>query len=256
MPARQRRAGAFGGQAVGSLGRMAVAPVFRLNYVSRQREPQFMPEAVAACRCAKLPPVVLGTTTKLPTKRAAVLGSKPHPANPFQGFGAERTWVALVRCEACGQLWQADAWPRKRVGWTSWPDLCVKVETQQGWKDTDDRITRLAYFPEMVNGVSTQRCATPKCGDMAVNGLSVCANCACKTRDATRPGAWSTSLNKPRTLALSSGRVVPIKALAALLSNDAVAGIKAFREAVPNGSIQEARDAFAELTAQWQHADG
>jgi hypothetical protein len=140
------------------------------------------------CKCATLPQIVLGKTTKLPVKAFDVLKSKPHPGNPMYIPGSP-TWVTLVRCKACGELWQADAWSRSRVGYTSWPEVCIKVATVEGWEEFVDRPLREAFFPEMGNGLSGERCGNEKCNDMAVKGLLTCANCTCKARYAKRAGA-------------------------------------------------------------------
>jgi hypothetical protein len=212
-----------------------------------------MPPSSVKCRCASLPQIVLGKTTKLPTKHFEVLTTKPHPANPFTGFGSERTWVTLGRCKVCGQLWQADAWPRRAVGWTSWPDLCIKMDTHIGWDTFDDRPLRLAYFTEMCNGVGERACTTAKCGDMAVGGIDTCANCTCRARYGTGAhdirtwGPWSPA--RP-SLRLSSGQHIPLALLHAVLANSEAAGVKALRQTYPNTSIGTARELFAELVAQ------
>jgi hypothetical protein len=212
-----------------------------------------MPDAIAKCRCATLPQIVVGTTTKLPTKAVDLVTSKAHPANPLRGFGSERTWVALFRCKVCAQLWQADAWPRK-IGRTSWPDLCIKIDTEVGWNEFDDRPLRLAFFPEMANKVSGQKCSTPKCGDLAVNGLDTCANCTCKSRHSSKHSetpAWGPWSPAHSNLKLRNGNFISLQLLQAVQADNEVAGVKAYRETFPNSSIIEARNAFAELRGQW-----
>lgn len=212
-----------------------------------------MPSTSLKCKCKSLPQIVLGRTTKLPTRHFEVITTKPHPSNPFAGAGASRTWVTLGRCEVCGQLWQADAWSRN-VGWTSWPQLCIKIDAEQGWTDFDDRRLRLAYFPEMVNGLAGT-CATPKCGDMAVEGMAACANCACQARYASigpEPRAWGSGSPADPGPSLRSGRHIPLGLLLAVAQRSEAAGVRAFREAYPGTGISEAREAFSELVAQWR----
>lgn len=216
------------------------------------KDPMTPAEASIKCKCGSLPQIVLGCTSKLPTKHFEVITTKPHPANPFAGPGGSRTWVTLGRCKACGQLWQADAWTRN-VGFTSWPQLCIKIDSEGGWPEFDDRPLRLAYFPEMVNGLEGD-CATPKCGDMAVIGMSTCANCACKARYAgvdPAPRTWGSASPADPGPSLRSGRHIPLGLLLAVAQRSEAAGVRAFREAYPGTSLSEAREAFSELVAQW-----
>jgi len=66
-------------------------------------------------------------------------------------------------------------------------------------------------------------------------------------------GAWSP---EHPSLGLSSGRSVPLELLQAVQANNEAAGVKAFREAFPDSTIREARDAFAELRSQWPQSGG
>ena len=131
------------------------------------------------CRCATFSRIALAKKTlKALVKQLEVLGSKPHPANPAY-FRGTPTFISLFRCKVCGQHWQVDRWSRTKVGYTSWPELCIKLDTAERWESFEDRELRLQYFPQMKNGLSVQKCSTPKCNDLAINGLSLCADCAC-----------------------------------------------------------------------------
>lgn len=127
------------------------------------------------------------------------------------------------------------------------------MDTPSGLEAFDDRPLRLAYFPEMVNGLAG-KCTTPTCGDMAVDGFKTCANCTCKARHGGAAvgfrtwGVWSTAHPKP---SLNSGKHVPLRLLLAVDRNNLTEGVKAFREAYPDTTLGEARDAFAQLAAQW-----
>jgi hypothetical protein len=61
-------------------------------------------------------------------------------------------------------------------------------------------------------------------------------------------GAWSP--DHPN-LGLRSGRSVPLEMLQAVRAGDEAAGVRAFRDAFPDSTIREARDAYAELRSQW-----
>jgi hypothetical protein len=49
---------------------------------------------------------------------------------------------------------------------------------------------------------------------------------------------------------------VTLKLLQAVRANSEVEGVRAFREACPDSSLLEARDAFAELREQWLQSGG
>ena len=65
-------------------------------------------------------------------------------------------------------------------------------------------------------------------------------------------GAWSP---EHPNLGLSTGRSVPLELLQAVQAGNEAAGVEAFREAFPNSTIREARDAFAELRLQWPRSN-
>ena len=62
---------------------------------------------------------------------------------------------------------------------------------------------------------------------------------------------WGTWSPEHPNLGLSTGRPVPPEMLQAVQANKEADGIKAFRDAFPDSTIREARDAFAELRSQW-----
>lgn len=127
------------------------------------------------CKCGLLPVVVQGKSSKLPCKYFDVVRSKPHPLLP----GFSRCSILLVRCQVCGQFWQADQWSRN-FGRTSWPDLCIKVDDPDNWESFDDHQLRLDYFPSMLYEVTKRKCTSPGCKDFCISEIDLCANCACK----------------------------------------------------------------------------
>jgi len=124
--------------------------------------------------------VVLGSPSKLPCKDKTSIASKPHPIceGPYASIG-------LFRCNVCGQHWQADGMQgRVRTG-TSWPQVCIKIATPVGWEGFDDRALRRQHFPEFDRGLDPDRdCATSKCANFPVRGLSYCNTCTLELRDA------------------------------------------------------------------------
>lgn len=136
------------------------------------------------CKCSEVPAVMLikvGKRTKLPIKHFSAISSKRHPGNPFHIEGGP-TYVSLIQCDGCGQLWQIDSWSRSRTGYTSYPQICMKIHTRDGWECFDDHAVREKYFPEMENGLSGETCVSSGCNDIAIVGLSTCANCTCRER--------------------------------------------------------------------------
>lgn len=130
------------------------------------------------CRCAKSPSVVLGSPSKLPCKDKTLIDSKPHPI-----CEAPYASISLFRCNACGQHWQADGMQgRVRTG-TSWPQVCIKIDTPAGWTRFDDRSLRGQHFPEFDRGLDPDRtCSTTGCTDFPVRGLPYCNTCTLDLR--------------------------------------------------------------------------
>jgi hypothetical protein len=144
-------------------------------------------DGLISCRCKKLPNAVLGKTTKLPSKFIEVIGSKSHffyPSDPKAPILSPKAFIALVRCKACGQHWQADAMQGYLIKQANFPMLCIKIPDEQvpTWKSFDDMPARASFFPEMKRGISQATCLTEKCGNMAIKGFALCATCICKMR--------------------------------------------------------------------------
>jgi len=152
-----------------------------------------MPNKSLKCKCAVMPSVTPGRmASKAPTRHYESVASKPHGALPraFQTTVDQKTSVQLIRCLVCGQLWQVDAWSRN-AGWTSWPDLAMKIVSAEGWKQFDDTTIRRQHFPAFDRGLEFVNCATPGCKDMRVVGMDHCGNCASKAWNETRQGIKS-----------------------------------------------------------------
>ncbi|MBR7780426.1 hypothetical protein [Undibacterium rugosum] len=100
-----------------------------------------------------------------------------------------------------------------------------------------------------------------KCAACRHLGFSFHAGFSCKL-DAEKWGAFPRALDwgawapEHPTLGLSSGRSVPLGLLLAVKEQDEAAGVRAFRQAFPDSTIREARDAFAELTQQFLRGGG
>jgi hypothetical protein len=129
------------------------------------------------CKCASLPRVVLGRTTKLPGRHFEVVKGKRHPRQP----DTPKAFITLFRCKVCGQYWQADMWS-PLIGDISWPEVCIKIDRTEGWDSFDDRALRREHFPEIDNGVAPIGCATQGCQRLAVARLRYCAPCTCALR--------------------------------------------------------------------------
>jgi len=140
------------------------------------------------CKCAITPPVTFGRmASNLPTRHYESVSTKPHGALPraFQTRTDLKTCVHLIRCKICGQLWQVDAWSRN-AGWTSWPDLAIKIASAADWDRFDDTTIRREHFPSFDRGLEFVNCATPGCKDMRIVGMDQCGNCASKAWNEAR----------------------------------------------------------------------
>ena len=143
------------------------------------------------CNCSNRPDIRQEFASKFSSKQFEVIAQKERPIDEFLAT----RWCALVRCRSCGQHWQIDHW-RPKNGYTSWPELCIRINSPEGWQELDDFELRRSYFPPMVDGVAQpdatwRECSTPNCKHPVVVGLEHCANCACRAMHDSIPQAQS-----------------------------------------------------------------
>ena len=142
------------------------------------------------CNCSNRPDIRQEFASKFSDKRFELIAAKERPID----FLARRSCV-LFRCRSCGQHWQVDRWVSKD-GYTSWPELCIRIRSPESWQELDDLELRRSYFPPMVNGVAQpdhtwRKCSTPNCKHPVVAGLEHCANCACRAMHGSAPQSRS-----------------------------------------------------------------
>jgi hypothetical protein len=141
-----------------------------------------MPEK--KCSCASQPALVPARWgKKMPTKHWEIRDSKHHPAIDgfFGSLVSVKTSLQLIRCKICGQHWQVDCFMRSG-GWTSYPDIAIKIDDIANWQRFDDSALRAGHFPHYAKGIDGRPCVTLECRDMAVIGFERCANCESAAR--------------------------------------------------------------------------
>jgi len=142
------------------------------------------------CNCSNRPEIRQEFASKFSENRFEFIASKERTIE----FLARRR-CKLFRCRSCAQHWQVDDWMVKD-GYTSWPELCIRISSPETWQEFDDYELRRGYFPPMVNGVvqpdhAWRKCSNPNCKHPVVVGFEHCANCACRAMHSSAPQSRS-----------------------------------------------------------------
>ncbi len=77
---------------------------------------------------------------------------------------------ALYRCNECGQHWQIDPAPEE----DSWPLLAIKIESEESWKNFDDKPIREYLSILAHGGFGTSICHAKDCENYVLKGAYWC----------------------------------------------------------------------------------
>lgn len=129
------------------------------------------------CKCATLPEVVKGSFSKPPSKHLEVVEEKgPPPA--LRPYVSARYPTYLMRCAACGQLWQCDAPKAKIYGVPdNWTLRCLKLATTKNWQSFDCTSLRVKQIAVEAGGHGTEVCQSSGCKNPVVLNKAFCESC-------------------------------------------------------------------------------
>ncbi len=147
------------------------------------------------CKCASLPEVIEGTSSKGPSRHLLELDKKsPPPALRALGIkevGVElpsKYPVYLMQCQVCNQLWQCDAPTGIRAYCVpqNWTARCIKLETAENWQNFDCTPIRVHQLVIRQGGHSDRQCRNrkksffgfrAKCKNKALSNKEFCEHC-------------------------------------------------------------------------------
>jgi hypothetical protein len=142
-----------------------------------------------------LPNVIEGTSSKGPSRHLEELDVKaPIPALTNAGVESlgfpisEKYPTYLMKCSVCSQLWQCDAPAgiKSYCAPSNWTARCIKIESQENWKQFDCTPVRIAQIVCREGGHSQKRCekvvgkllwANLRCKNKAVRNKALCEFC-------------------------------------------------------------------------------